>query len=239
MEEDVHKDDAGVDGRGVCGWDGRVRGLGAMGASSICGLVRRTGAFTGGLLTFALVSGLQLAQHKHGSCHIFSAALSSRLAAMVAGALMRVSALRFGLGVGGALIASGLRTRPSHSCDGWVCDLGVVGAPLIFRLARGARAFAGGLLTFALVSGLQLAQHKHGSCHIFSASLSSRLETMVRGARARVSACRVGLGVGGTTIASGSRARTSHSWTSRLLNSSFSLGVSSLFCRATQCMRGV
>ena len=143
MEEDVHKDDAGVDGRGVCGWDGRVRGVGAMGASSICGLVRRTGAFTGGLLTFALVSGLQLAQHKHGSCHIFSAALSSRL------------------------------------------------------------------------------------------------EAMVRGARARVSAWRVGLGVGGTTIASGSRVRTSHSWTSRLLTSSFSLGVSSFFCRSTQCIREV
>ncbi len=114
MEEDVHNDDAGVDGRGVCGWDGRVCGLGEMGDSTICGLVRRTGAFTGGLLTFALVSGLQLAQHKHGSCHIFSAALSSRLEAMVADVLMRASAFRFGLGVGRALIASGLRTRPSH-----------------------------------------------------------------------------------------------------------------------------
>ena len=60
MEEDVHKDDSGVDGQGVCGWDGRVRGLGVMDASSICGSVRRTGAFTGGLLTFVLVSGLQL-----------------------------------------------------------------------------------------------------------------------------------------------------------------------------------
>jgi hypothetical protein len=45
-----------------------------------------------------------------------------------------------------------------------------------------------------------------------------------------------GLGVGGVTIASGSRARPSHSWTSRLLTSSFSLGVSSLFCRVIQCM---
>ena len=53
---------------------------------------------------------------------------------------------------------------------------------------------------------------------------------MVGGALARASALHVGLGVGGTTIASGSRVRTSHSWTSRLLTSSFSLGVSSLFC---------
>jgi hypothetical protein len=35
----------------------------------------------------------------------------------------------------------------------------------------------------------------------------------------------------------GSRARPSHSWTSRLLTSSFSLGFSSVFGRATQCIR--
>ncbi len=36
MEEDVNpKDEDGVDGRGVCGWDGWVCGLGAVGASSI------------------------------------------------------------------------------------------------------------------------------------------------------------------------------------------------------------
>ena len=240
MEEDVKpKDEDGVDGRGVCGWDGSVGGLGAVGVSSIFGLVRRAGAFTGGLLTFALVSGLQLAQINCGTCHFFSAASSSRLEAMVGGALARASALRIGLGVGRVLIASGSRTRPSHSCDGWVCDLGVVGAPLIFGLARGAGAFAWGLLTFALVSGLQLAQHNCGKCHFFSAAFPSQTEAMVGGALARASALHVGLGVGGPTIASGSRVRTSHSWTSRLLSSSFSLGVSSLFCRATQCMRGV
>jgi hypothetical protein len=69
-----------------------------------------------------------------------------------------------------------------------------------------------------------------------SAQFSSQLETMVGGALARASALHVGLGVGGTTIASGSRVQTSYSWISRLLTSSFSLGVSSLFCRATQCM---
>jgi hypothetical protein len=237
MEEDVNpKDEDGVDGRGVCGWDGWVCGLGAVGASSIFGLVRRAGAFTGGLLTFALVSGLQLAQHNRGKCHFFSAAFPSQLEAMVGGALARASALRVGLGVGRTFIASGSRTRPSHSCDGWVGDLGVVGAPLIFGLARRAGAFAGGLLTFALVPGFQLAQHNRGKCHFFSAAFSSQLEAMVGGALARASALHVGLGVGGTTIASGSRVRTSHSWTSRLLTSSFSLGISSLFCRSTQCM---
>ena len=130
---------------------------------------------------------------------------------MVGGALVRVSALCVGLGVGRALIASGSCTRPSNSCDGWVCDLGVVGSPLIFGLARGAGVFAGGLLTFALVSGFQLAQRNCGKCHLFRAVFPSQLEVMVTGALARASTLYVGLGVGGTTIASGSRVRTSHS----------------------------
>ncbi len=64
----------------------------------------------------------------------------------------------------------------------------------------------------------------------------SQPEAMVGGALTRASVLHVGLGVGGSTIVSGSRVRTSYSWTSRFLTSSFSLGVSSLFCRATQCM---
>jgi hypothetical protein len=61
MEEDVKpKDEDGVDGRGVCG-------LGVVVVSSIFGLVRRTGDFTGGLLIFVLVSGLQFAQHNQRS----------------------------------------------------------------------------------------------------------------------------------------------------------------------------
>ncbi len=45
MEEDVNpKDEDGVDGRGVGGWDGWVCGLGAVGASSIFGL--RSVSFT-------------------------------------------------------------------------------------------------------------------------------------------------------------------------------------------------
>jgi hypothetical protein len=112
----------------------------------------------------------------------------------------------------------------------------VVGAPLIFGLARRAGVFSGGLLTFALVPGFHLAQHNRDKCHFFSAAFSSQLEAMVGGALTRASVLHVGLGVGGTTNASGSRVRTSHSWTSRLLTSSFSLGISSLFCRSTQCM---
>jgi hypothetical protein len=122
---------------GIWGW---VCGLGAVGASSIFGLVRRTGAFTGGLLTFALVSGLQLTEHNRDISHFFIATFSSQLEVMVDGVLVRVSDLNVGLGVGRVLIASGSCTRPSHSCDGWVGDLGVVGAPLIFGLARGAGA---------------------------------------------------------------------------------------------------
>jgi hypothetical protein len=45
---------------------------------------------------------------------------------MVGGVLTRDSVLCVGLGVGGVTVASGSRARPSHSCDGWVCDLGVV-----------------------------------------------------------------------------------------------------------------
>jgi hypothetical protein len=52
----------------------------------------------------------------------------------------------------------------------------------------------------------------------------------------RASAFRVGLGVGGATIVSGSCACPSHLWISRVLTSSSSLGISSLFCRGTQWM---
>ena len=75
---------------------------------------------------------------------------------MVGGALVRVSVLCFDLGVGRTLIVSGSHTRPSHSCDGWVCDLGVVGVLSIFGLTCRSGVFAGGLVTFVLVSGFQL-----------------------------------------------------------------------------------
>ena len=137
MEEDVEpRDEDGVDGRGFCGWDGWVGGLGAVVVSSIFGLVRGSGDFTAVLPTFVLVSRIHLAQRYRGNATSFSAASSSRREAMVGGALARVSAFRVGLGVGGAVVASGSRAPPSHSCGGWVCDLGAVGASLIFGLVR-------------------------------------------------------------------------------------------------------
>ena len=91
MEEDVKpKDEDGVDGRGVSGWDGWVCGLGAVGASLTCGLVRGTGAFVVVLPTFTLVLRMQFAQRYRGNATSFSAASSSRFEAMVGGALARV-----------------------------------------------------------------------------------------------------------------------------------------------------
>ncbi len=55
---------------------------------------------------------------------------------MVGGALARALDLRVGLGVGRALIASGSHTRPSHSSDGLVCDLCVVGVLSMFGFVR-------------------------------------------------------------------------------------------------------
>ena len=121
MEEDVEpKDEDGVDGRGVCGWDGWVCGLGAVGASLAFGLVRGTGAFAVVLPSFALVSRIPFAQRYSDNATSFRVVSSSRLEAMVGGALARALAFRVGLGVSGAAVASGSRTRPSHSCDGWV-----------------------------------------------------------------------------------------------------------------------
>ena len=86
------------------------------------------------------------------------------------------------------------------------------------------------------LGGFQLTQHNRGKCHFFRAAFPSQLEVMVGGALARVSVLNVGLGVGGSTIVSGSRVHTSHSWTSRFSTSSFCLVVSSFLCRETQCM---
>ena len=89
-----------------CDW--RVCGLGAVVASLVFGLVRGAGAF-------AAVSGMPFAQHNRGFGHFLSAASSSRLQTMVGGALVRVSAFRFGLGVSGVTIVSGSSAHPSHS----------------------------------------------------------------------------------------------------------------------------
>jgi hypothetical protein len=56
MEEDVKpEDEDGVDGRGICGWDVWVCGLGAVGTSLSFGLVRGTGAFAAVLRTASVV----------------------------------------------------------------------------------------------------------------------------------------------------------------------------------------
>jgi hypothetical protein len=115
----------------------------------------------------------------------------------------------------------------------------VVGVLSMFGLSRRVGDFAGGMLTFALVSGFQLAQRNRDQCHFHSTAFSSQLESMVGVTLTRTWVLCVDLGVGGATITSGSRAHPSHSWTSRLLPLSCSLGVSSLFCRVTQCIRGL
>ena len=110
---------------------------------------------------------------------------------------------------------------------------------LIFGLVRGSGAFDTVVPTFVLVSRMKFAQRYRVNDTSFSAASSSRLEAMVGGALVRPSAFGVGLGVSGATIVSGSCARPSYSRISHLLTSSLSLGVSSLFCRATQYMRDV
>jgi hypothetical protein len=86
---------------------------------------------------------------------------------MVGGALARASAFRVGLGVGGVVIAPGLRSSPSRSCDGWVCGLG----------------------------GMSFAQHNRGFGHFFSAASSSRREAMVGVALARALSVWVSVGL--------------------------------------------
>jgi hypothetical protein len=120
--------------------------------------------------------------------------------------------------------------------DPWVCGLGEVSVSLALGLVRGAGAFAAVLPSFALVSRMPFEQHNHGFGHFFRAASSSRREAMVGGSLVRASAFRVGLGVSGADIVSGSSGCPSHLWISRVLTSSSSLGISSLFCRASQCM---
>ncbi len=68
---------------------------------------------------------------------------------------------------------------------------------MVFGLVRGAGAFATVLPSFSLVSRMPFAQHNHGFDHFFSATFSSRRETMVVGVLVRASAFRVDLGVSG------------------------------------------
>ncbi len=111
-----------------------------------------------------------------------------------------------------------------------------VGDSSIFGLVRGVGTFAPVFPTFVFVSRIHLEQQYRGNGHFLTVVSSSRHEVMVGGALTRVSDLRVGLGVSGVTIRSGSYTHPSHLWISLLLTSSLSLGTSSLFCRVTQCM---
>ncbi len=79
----------------------------------------------------------------------------------------------------GAAVQRRLWVARSHSCDGWVCDLGAVGASLIFGLIRGSVAFAAVLPTFVLVSRMQLVEQYRGNGHFLSQVFSSWHEAMV------------------------------------------------------------
>ncbi len=147
-------------------------GLGVVGVSSIFGLVRGAGDFVVVLPTFVLVSRMHLAQQHRDNDHFLRAASSSRRETMVGGVLVRGSALRVGLGVSGADITSGSSVRPSHSCDGWVGDLGVVVVSSIFGLVRGVGDFATVIPTYVLVSRMQLAQQHRGNGHFLITSSS-------------------------------------------------------------------
>jgi hypothetical protein len=102
-----------------------------------------------------------------------STASSSRRKSMVDGALTRVSVVRVGLGVGGSSVTSGSCARPSHSCDGWVCDLGVVDTSSIFVLISGSGSFVEVFPTFVLVSRMHLTQQYRGNGHFLGPTSSS------------------------------------------------------------------
>ncbi len=103
--------------------DRRVCDLGVVGASSIFGWVRGTGAFDVVLPTFVLVSRIHLEQQYRDNDHFLNAASSSRHKTMVGGALAKSSTLRVGLGVSGATIVPGSCAHPSYSWISRFVDL--------------------------------------------------------------------------------------------------------------------
>ena len=113
---------------------------------------------------------------------------------------------------------------------------------LIFGLVRGTGPFTTVLPTFVLLPRMQLVEQYRGHDHFLRVESSSRHEGMVGGVLARDSDLRVGLGVSGATIVSGpvwivcSPISFVDFSLFALLPSSLSLGISSLFGRATQCM---
>jgi len=88
----------------------------------------------------------------------------------------------------------------------------------------------------SLVLVCSLSSHRHSYTSYLCLSLYRFIINNVLEFKQRSSSFRVGLGVSGTTMVSGSCGCSGHLWISRVLTSSLSLGISSLFCRATQCM---
>jgi hypothetical protein len=98
----------------------------------------------------------------------------------------------------------GVDGRGISGWDTWVCGLGAVNTSLAFGLVRGTGTFVVVIPSFTLVSRMSFVKHNHDFDHFFSSTSSSRREAMVGGALVRTSVFRVGLGVSGTTIVSGS-----------------------------------
>ncbi len=146
-----------------------------------------------------------------GFSHFLTVASSSRLQVMVGGVL---TGLGFKCRLGCRWVGRHLRL-----IDIW--------------FGTWVRSFETVLPTLVLVSRMQFEERYRVFGHFLSVVSSSRLKTMVGGTLLKDSAWFVGLGVSGTTIVSGSCACPSQSWMSCLLTSSLSLGISSLFCRAT------
>jgi hypothetical protein len=80
-------------------------------------------------------------------------------------------------------------------------------------------------------------QSDRGFFHYRHSVFPSMLKSRVGNILAKASALRINLNTDGTPIVSKSHTHPSHSQTSRLLTSSFSLGVP--VPRPTQCLRGV
>jgi hypothetical protein len=101
---------------------------------------------------------------------------------------------RVDLVVGESTVSCGSHSRSSHSCDGWVRDLGVVDDSSIFGLIRGTGVFTVVLPVFDLVSRIQIAQQYRDNDHFLNTVSSSRHETMVVRALTRTSPfkCRFG-----------------------------------------------
>jgi hypothetical protein len=112
MEDDVEpKDEDGVDGRGVSGWDGCVCGLGPVGSSPIFGLVRRSGTFAVVFPTFVLVSRFVTEQYRVND-NFLNVVSSSRRESMVGSVLTRVCV---GSGVGGVTMTSPSTHTHTHT----------------------------------------------------------------------------------------------------------------------------